>query len=107
GVAISVSGNIYVADGENFRIQEFDSSDTFVRTWGSLLLPTNGAFNDPTSVACDSFGNVYVADSGNSRVQKFDSNGGFIRTWGRFGTVLGQFSRSGDLGVPFDSFGNV
>lgn len=41
GVAINNStGNIYVVDGENQRIQEFDSSCNFIRAWGFDTIQT-------------------------------------------------------------------
>ena len=86
GVAIDSSGNVYVTDSGNNRVQKFKNSGTFIRTWGSEG-SANGQFNAPFGVAIDSSGNMYVADSGNNRVQKFKNNGIFIRTWGTFGTV--------------------
>jgi hypothetical protein len=35
GVAVAASGNFYVADSDNHRIQKFDSSGTFLTQWGS------------------------------------------------------------------------
>jgi hypothetical protein len=70
GVAIDSSGNVYVADTWNNRIQKFDSSGGFITKWGGSGTG-NGQFRDPRGVAIDSSGNVYVADSGNNRIQKF------------------------------------
>jgi tripartite motif-containing protein 71 len=36
GVAVDASGNVYVADSENHRIQKFDSSGNFLAKWGSV-----------------------------------------------------------------------
>jgi tripartite motif-containing protein 71 len=68
-VAIDSSGNIYVADTYNHRIQKFNSDGAFLTKWGSEG-SGDGQFNFPT-VAVDSSGNVYVADFGNHRIQKF------------------------------------
>ena len=38
GVATDGSGNVYVADTGNNRIQKFDASGTFLTTWGSCRL---------------------------------------------------------------------
>ena len=35
GVAVDSSGNVYVADEKNHRIQKFDSNGTFLAKWGS------------------------------------------------------------------------
>src|SRR5262245_46829059 len=53
GVGVDSSGNVWVADYFNHRIQEFTSSGAFVQTFGSLG-STNGTFKNPTGVAVDS-----------------------------------------------------
>ena len=62
GVAIDSSGNVYVADSDNHRIQKFDSSGGFITKWGSFG-SEDGQLNGPSGVAVDSSGNVYVADT--------------------------------------------
>ena len=61
GVAVDGSGNVFVADQLNNRIQVFDNTGTFLTTWGSLG-SGDGQFNDPAGVAVDGSGNVFVAD---------------------------------------------
>ena len=70
GVATDGSGNVYVADTGDHRIQKFDASGVFLATWGSHGTG-NGQFDSPTGVATDGSGNVYVADTRNHRIQKF------------------------------------
>jgi len=70
GVGVDSSGNVYVSDSDNNRIEKFDSSGNYLTQWGSLG-SFNGQFNNPDGVAVNSSGNVYVVDSGNSRVEKF------------------------------------
>src|SRR5437899_10989156 len=77
GVATDGSGNVYVADYGNDRIQKFDASGTFVTTWGSYG-SGNGQFHSPQGVATDGSGHVYVADTNNHRIQKFDASGSFV-----------------------------
>jgi sugar lactone lactonase YvrE len=104
GVAVDSSGNVYVADYGNSRIQKFDSSGGYLTKWGGQG-SGNGQFNYPSSVATDSSGNVYVADSENHRIQKFDSNGGYLTKWGTRGNSSGQFITA--MSVAVDSSGNV
>src|SRR6266571_4521585 len=73
GVAVDASGNVYVADYGNHRVQKFTDTGTFLTQWG-------GQFNGPTGVAVDASGNVYVGDTGNggihnNRIQKFTDTG--------------------------------
>src|SRR5262245_55737573 len=72
-VAAAPSGNIWVADTGNDRIQEFTSSGTWLRTVGSRG-GGNGQFWSPQGIAVDPSGNVWVADSNNNRIEKFDAN---------------------------------
>ena len=76
GIAADNSGNIYVVDTQNNRIEKFDSSGAYLTQWGGLSVGTgNGQFNSPAALAVDNAGNVYVVDTGNIRIQKFDSSG--------------------------------
>lgn len=104
GVAADGSGNVYVADTFNDRIQKFDAGGTFVTAWGSEG-SGNGEFAEPQGVAADAGGNVYVADTHNHRVQKFDASGRFVTAWGSQGDGNGQFSFPG--GIAVDGGGNV
>jgi len=81
GIAIDSSGNIYIADNWNHRIQKLDANGKIITAWGSEGTG-NGQFRYPRSMAIDSSGNVFVTDTANHRIQKFDSNGNFISTFG-------------------------
>ena len=100
--AVDGSGNVYVADQNNYRIEKFDSTGTFLTKWGSSG-SGDGQFNQPTGVAVDGSGNVYVADTGNRRIQKFDSAGTFLTKWS--GSGDGQFLAP--FGVAVDGSSNV
>ena len=68
-VATDSSGNIYVADTYNSRIQKFDSNGTYMSQWGTLGIG-DGQLSYPEGITVDSTGNVYVADTNNSRIQE-------------------------------------
>jgi M6 family metalloprotease-like protein len=110
GVAVDGSGNIYVADYYNFRIQKFDANGNFLLTFGKFG-SGNGQFKQPYGIAVDSLNNIIVADTFNNRIQKFDSNGVFLLKFGAFGgngasgSGDGQFNQP--LGVTVDSSNNI
>jgi glucose/arabinose dehydrogenase/plastocyanin len=103
----SSSGNVYVADTANNRIQVFSSNGTFISKWGEYGPPIrNGTLRSPEGIAVDSSsGNVYVADTDNNRIQVFSSNGTFISRWGEYGGGNGML-RSPE-GIAVDQGGNV
>lgn len=90
-VALDGSGNVYVVDYGNNRIQKFTGSGTYLTQWGTHG-SGNGQFIDPFGVAVDGSGNVYVADTGNSRIQKFTSSGDYLTQWGTYGGPSGSDS---------------
>ncbi|MBV7338824.1 tandem-95 repeat protein [Chloroflexi bacterium TSY] len=104
GVAVDSVGNVYVADGNNHRIQKFNSSGGFLTKWGTQGTG-DGQFDFPRNVAVDSADNVYVVDQNNDRIQKFDSSGGFLTKWGSSGSGNSQFGLS--TGVAVDGADNV
>lgn len=102
GLAVNSSGDLYVLERGNARVQEFDSAGRFVLMFGGEVDKTtggnvctassgdvcgagvkgtgNGFFEPPTSfvgnyLALGSDGTVYVADR--NRIQEFESNGAF------------------------------
>ena len=70
GLAVDSSGNIFVVDQGNNRIQKFDSNGKFITKWGTPG-SGDGQFEEPTGIAINSLGNVYVVDRGNNRIQVF------------------------------------
>lgn len=104
GVAVDSSGNVYVVDKGNHRIQRFNSQGGFLTAWGSLG-SGNGQFDSPTGIAVSSLGNVYVTDSNNHRVQVFDTNGNYLFQWGNVGSGDGQFNIP--TGIAVDNSGVV
>jgi DNA-binding beta-propeller fold protein YncE len=127
------TGDVYVADSQNFRIQKFDAAGNFILMFGKgvdLTHPgdictaesgdvcqagTQGSgggtqFSTPTFVAVDnstgpSAGNVYVGDTGTNTISKFDSSGHFRSTNTGSGAPSGSL---GELrGIAVDSLGNL
>ena len=80
GIAVDRSGNFYVADTGNHRVQKFNSSGGAVLEFGTSG-DAPGLFKDPASVAIDGSGYVYVADPGRRILAKYGSDGAFITEW--------------------------
>ena len=104
GIAVDSSGNVYVADEWNHRIQVFDNDGVFIRKWGIGNL-SDGGFDRPWGVAVDSDGKVYVADTYHDRIQKFENDGTFLTKWGTEGDDDGEFN--GPTGIAVDEDGYV
>jgi tripartite motif-containing protein 71 len=107
GVATGSSGDVYVADYVNNRIDEFSSAGKFIEAWGwgvvdgasrfetctstcqaGIAGGGAGQLSNPTGVATDSSGAVYVADEFNERIDEFSAAGKFIEAYG-WGVVDG------------------
>lgn len=114
------SGDIYVTDPANFRVEKFDSGGNFILMFGKEVDATTGgdvctaasgdtcqagqegntpgAFVEPRYLAVDnsggpSSGDVYVADAiaaNKADVQKFDSSGNLVTSWGKGGLLDGS-----------------
>jgi sugar lactone lactonase YvrE len=101
-VALDGSGNLYIADTNNYRVRKVASGiiTTLAGTGyasfsGDGGQATEAQLNSPSSLAVDGSGNLYIADSGNCRIREV-SSGGVITTVAGTG-VCGY---SGDGGPP-------
>ena len=92
--AVAPSGDVYVSDTSNDRVEEFSPTGEFIRVWGSAGTG-NGQFESPRGVAVvasgEEKGDVYVVDAENERVQEFSSEGKYMRQFGSEGGGNGQF----------------
>lgn len=106
GITVDSSGNIYVADSGNNRIQKFNSSGVYQSQVGSLG-SGNGQFGGvgPFGLARDSSNNIFAADLSNNRVQKFNSSLAYQSQFGSSGSGNGQFL--GPYGVAVDGSSNI
>ena len=85
------SGNVWVADALNNRIQQFTPDGVFVSKFGG---PGSGPgqLAVPSDVAVAPDATLLVADRNNNRVQRFSIAGAFLGTIGSAGTGDGQLS---------------
>jgi uncharacterized protein (TIGR03663 family) len=80
GLAADSSGNLFVADTKNNRVQKLSPSGEVLAVWGTQG-DQPGQFKDPHGIAVGPDDSVYVADTWNHRIQQFDNNGTYIRHW--------------------------
>lgn len=124
GVAVDSSGNIYIADANNYRIRKVTASTGYISTiagdgtqgysgdGGSALSAELGY---PQGIAVDSAGNIYIADYVDNCIRKVTASTGDISTMAGNGTAGysgdGGQAKSAQLnepnGVAVDSSGNV
>ena len=104
-VALDTSGNLWVVDKVNDRIEKFSPTGTFLAAYGSKGTG-NLQFSEPWGIAISSTtGNVFVTDQGNNRVEELNSKGEYVRSFGTSGAGNGQFKAPS--GVAIDSNGDV
>ena len=96
GIALDASGNVWVIDSLNHRVQVFDQDGAFLYKFGSRGVGDNGFFR-PADI--DLVGtSAYVTDQGNHRVQIFSVSASplsvsYERTLGGAEThALGEFN---------------
>jgi uncharacterized protein (TIGR03437 family) len=102
GVAVDANNNVYIADGNNFRIRMVsggtittvagNGSEGFSGDGGAA---TSATLNYPYGVRVDSAGRIFIADTSNNRVRMI--SGGTISTVA--GTGSDGFSGDGGLAV--------
>jgi DNA-binding beta-propeller fold protein YncE len=132
GVGVTQStGNVYVTDTGNARVEKFSAAGKFAAAWGwgvrdgkaHLEVCTTapvceagiagsgaGQFSNPASIAVDSSssssaGDVYVGDANNNVVSKFDPAGHLLAVINGGGTPQGPFQAL--AGVAVDQSGNL
>jgi hypothetical protein len=131
-MALAPSGNVWVADGNNNRLDEFSNTNKFIEAvgWGvtngeaKLEICTtatgckrgheeeyleeetqDGEMEGPQGIAIDQgTGNIYVDDEP-GWVEEFTASGAFVRRFGGKGLAPGQLEHPSKLAV--DTSGNV
>ena len=103
GIACDSTGNVYVADRDNNRIQVFTAEGKFLRMFGRFG-QGKGELNWPISIAVHD-GLLYVGEGRNERVSVFTLEGQFVTLFGSKGTGPGQFGWP--CGLAVDSNGVV
>lgn len=99
GVGVDANGNLYIADGGNFRVRKVTANGIITTIAGGGLssregVPATSAAMVPFGLTVDPAGNVYIADIQNFRIRRVGTDG-LIRTV----AGNGQQGFSGDGGI--------
>ena len=86
GIDLDSTGNVYVADRFNNRVQVFDSTGNLLRFW---TLPDTGIAE---GLAINADNKIYVAQMIQERVLRYSSTGTLETTWGSAGPSPGEFN---------------
>lgn len=103
GIAVAPSGQVYLADTGNGRIQRFSSDGVYQLAWGKF--PGAGVLDNPTGLAVDGAGNIYVTNKSQDLIHKFDPSGALLTEWGGSGSGNGKFDDPAAIAI--DASGNV
>jgi DNA-binding beta-propeller fold protein YncE len=101
-IAIGPDNSIYVADTNNFRIQQFTPDGDFIRQIGSVGTGI-GHFARPKGVAVDKDGVIYVVDAAFQNVQMFNNAGQVLMFFGGAGGGPGDMYLPTAVDVDYDN----
>jgi trimeric autotransporter adhesin len=122
GIAVDLSGNLFIADTGNNRVRKVDTNGIITTMIGTNSpgysgdggFATTNRLSSPAAVVVDASGCVWIADEFNNRIRKIDTNG-IITTVA--GNGVSGFSGDGGpatnaaisltTGISFDSAGNL
>ncbi len=97
-IAVDPAGNVWVADRENNRVEEFNDNAEFLEQFGTKGSGA-GQFIGPRGVAVDAAGNLWVTDGGNDRVEEFTPGGHFLTQYGSAGNEGLRFNEPSGIAV--------
>jgi uncharacterized repeat protein (TIGR01451 family) len=102
GLALDASGNLYIADTNNYRVRQVDSSGNITTVAGNGKCcghtgdggaATNAEIGTPYGLAVDASGNLFISDIYNNVVRKVTASGTITTVAGN-----GTYGYSGDGG---------
>jgi RHS repeat-associated protein len=104
GVTVDPAGDVWVADTGNSRVQEFSSTGTFIRQFGSAGSGEE-YLHSPKGITIGPEGNVFVADTARGRVVAYSAAG--VRQYQFGSTGSGLQNMKTPAALAFDSSSNA
>jgi uncharacterized protein (TIGR03437 family) len=110
GVAIDMSGSLYIADSVNGRVRRVSAAGAISTVAGNGAFGDSGdggpavsaSFKNPTTIFVDSARNTYILDETGDRVRKIDRSGTITAFAGN-----GAFGFTGDNGLATNASLNL
>jgi sugar lactone lactonase YvrE len=105
-ISLDTAGNIYISDGNNFRVRKITKTTNVITTIAGNGVDTFSADGvsaattgiNPDGIFADAAGNVFIADVKNNRIRKVDAVTGIISTV----AGNGKMGYSGDTGLAIN-----
>jgi sugar lactone lactonase YvrE len=103
GLAVDAAGNLYIADGNNYRVRKVDTSGNISTVAGNGVCcgrtgdggaATSAQIGVPYALAVDASGSLYIGDINNNVVRKVTASGTISTVAGN-----GIYGYSGDGGL--------
>ncbi len=91
-IALNSTGEIFVLDTRNQRVQIFNPSGDFIDTFGFADDNANdGSFFNAFGIHINSTDFIHVADTGTNVIKVFSNGGSYLKTIGTAGTGSGEY----------------
>lgn len=101
-IFVDESGNLFVNDSFNYRVQKLSADGTFESAFG-FHGDAIGAMARSKGIAVDRNGNLYVADAAFEYVQIFDGRGRLLLFFGGPGIKRGNLYLPGGIHIDYDN----
>ncbi len=100
-IVMGLSGELYVLDVGNFRVQVFDGEGAFIKSWGDAGASL-GQFGIPRSISVDRDNHLYISDAQFGNIQIFDGEGRLLLPLGQLSGKSGPGQYSLITGITVD-----
>jgi hypothetical protein len=91
-IALNSTGDIFVLDTRNQRVQHFNADGAFNSTFGFADDNANdGSFFNAFGIHINSTNFIHVADTGTNVIKVFSNGGSYLKTIGIAGTGSGEY----------------